>query len=70
MAGKRFSAEQIIMKYRRDPPVAITPVLRSQLHHPGHQSGFIIGNLPFPSLGRSNLSQHLAGPTFGDSLCS
>ena len=35
-------------------------VLRSQLHHPGHQSGLIIGNWPFPSLGRSNLSQHLA----------
>ena len=27
-------------------------------------------DMPFPSLGRSSLSQHLAGPTFGNALCS
>ena len=56
-------------KHGRDPPVAVSPVVRGQLHHLSHQSSLIIGDMPFPSLGRSSLSQHLAGPTFGDALC-
>ena len=57
-------------KHGRDPSVAVSPVVRGQLHHLSHQSSRIIGDMPFPSLGRSSLSQHLAGPTFGDALCS
>ena len=52
---------------RRDPSIAIPPILRRQLDQPGDQAGFVVGHARSMPLGRPRLPQHRTGPPFRDS---